>query len=114
MNTRRQALDALCDITDRGAYANLRVKQLTSSLPEREAKLAAALVYHTLDHLLTIDYYLSHFVKGAQKPVIRGILRLGVTAPNRRKAIQMACLAEHAPLSAVLACIKKAQIRRTK
>ncbi len=43
-----------------------------------------------------------------------GILRLGVTAPNRRKAIQMACLAGHAPLSAVLACIKKAQIRRTK
>jgi 16S rRNA (cytosine967-C5)-methyltransferase len=78
LNTRRQALDALCDITDRGAYANLRVKQLTSSLPEREAKLAAALVYHTLDHLLTIDYYLAHFVKGAQKPVIRGILRLGV------------------------------------
>ena len=78
MNTRKQALDALCDITDRGAYANLRVKQLTASLPEREAKMAAALVYHTLDHLLTIDYYLSHFVKGTQKPVIRGILRLGV------------------------------------
>lgn len=78
MNARRQALDALCDITDRGAYANLRVKQLTSSLPEREAKLAAALVYHTLDHLLTIDYYLSYYVKGTQKPVIRGILRLGV------------------------------------
>jgi 16S rRNA (cytosine967-C5)-methyltransferase len=78
LNARRQALDALCDITDRGAYANLRVKQLTASLPEREAKMAAALVYHTLDHLLTIDYYLSHFVKGAQKPVIRGILRLGV------------------------------------
>lgn len=78
MNARRQALDALCDITDRGAYANLRVKQLHGMLPEREARLAAALVYHTLDHLLTIDYYLSHFVQGAQKPVIRGILRLGV------------------------------------
>lgn len=78
MNTRRQALDALCDITDRGAYANLRVKQLHAVLPEREAKLAAALVYHTLDHLLTIDFYLSHFVKGAQKPAIRGILRMGV------------------------------------
>ncbi|MEA4869713.1 MAG: 16S rRNA (cytosine(967)-C(5))-methyltransferase RsmB [Christensenella sp.] len=78
MNARRQALDALCDITDRSAYANLRVKQLTASLPEREAKMAAALVYHTLDHLLTIDYYLSHFVKGTQKPIIRGILRLGV------------------------------------
>lgn len=40
--------------------------------------MAAALVYHTLDHLLTIDYYLAHFVKGSQKPMIRGILRLGV------------------------------------
>ena len=78
MNTRRQALDALCDITDRGAYANLRVKQLHGNLPEREAKLAAALVYHTLDHLLTIDYYLAHFVQGTQKPVIRGVLRLGI------------------------------------
>jgi 16S rRNA (cytosine967-C5)-methyltransferase len=78
LNTRRQALNALCDITDRGAYANLRVKQLTASLPEREANLAAALVYHTLDHLLTIDYYLAYFVKGTQKPAIRGILRLGV------------------------------------
>ena len=78
MNARRQALEALCDVTDRGTYANLRVKQLHELLPEREAKMAAALVYHTLDHLLTIDYYLSHFVQGSQKPVIRGILRLGV------------------------------------
>jgi 16S rRNA (cytosine967-C5)-methyltransferase len=78
LNARRQALEALCDVTDRGAYANLRVKQLHELLPEREAKMAAALVYHTLDHLLTIDYYLSSFVQGSQKPVIRGILRLGV------------------------------------
>ncbi len=78
MNARRQALLALCDITDHCAYAHLRVKQLTASLPEREANQAAALVYHTLDHLLTIDYYLSRFVKGAQKSLVRGILRLGV------------------------------------
>jgi len=78
LNSRKCALEALCDITDRGAYANLRVKQLHGILPEREAKMAAALVYHTLDHLLTIDYYLSHFVQGSQKPAIRGILRLGV------------------------------------
>ncbi|HWQ06683.1 MAG TPA: 16S rRNA (cytosine(967)-C(5))-methyltransferase RsmB [Feifaniaceae bacterium] len=78
MNPRKYSLDALCDVTDRGAYANLRVKQLSRDLPQREAKHAAALVYTTLDHLLTIDYYLSHFVEGTQKPVIRGILRLGV------------------------------------
>jgi 16S rRNA (cytosine967-C5)-methyltransferase len=78
LNFRKQSLDALCDVTDRGAYANLRVKQLSRNLPQREAKQAAALVYTTLDHLLTIDYYLSHFVQGSQKPVVRGILRLGV------------------------------------
>ena len=43
-----------------------------------------------------------------------GILRLGVTAPNRSKAIQTACAAEHAPLGAVLSCIKKTRTRRTK
>lgn len=78
MNPRKLALDALCDVTDRGAYANLRVKQLSRDLPEREAKHAAALVYTTLDHLLTIDYYLSHFTKGSVKPLVRGVLRLGV------------------------------------
>ena len=66
------------DVADRGAYANLRVKQLFHDLPEREAKYAAALVYMTLDHLLTIDYYLSYYVQGRQKPVVRGILRMGV------------------------------------
>ena len=43
-----------------------------------------------------------------------GVFRLGVTAPNRRKAISQACAAEHAPKGAVLSCIKKSQIRRTK
>jgi 16S rRNA (cytosine967-C5)-methyltransferase len=78
LNARRYALDALCDVTDHGAYANLRVKQLFHDLPEREANYAAALVYTVLDHLLTVDYYLSYYVKGRQKPIIRGILRMGV------------------------------------
>ena len=43
-----------------------------------------------------------------------GVFRLGVTAPNRSKAIQTACAAEHAPLGAVLSCVKKTQTRRTK
>ncbi len=78
MNARRHVLNALCDVTDRGAYANLRIKQLFHDLPERDAKYAAALVYTVLDHLLTIDYYLSYYVKGRQKPIVRGILRMGV------------------------------------
>jgi len=43
-----------------------------------------------------------------------GVCRLGVTAPNRRKAADMACAAEHAPKGAVLTCVKKAQTRRSK
>lgn len=78
MSARRKAYDALCDVTERGAYANLRVKQLFRDLPEREAKYAAALVYTSLDHLLTIDYYLSFYVKGGVKPAVRGVLRMGV------------------------------------
>jgi|GEM_PF-6048056 len=38
-----------------------------------------------------------------------GVFRLGVTAPNRRKAISQACDAKHAPKGAVLSCIKKSQ-----
>ena len=41
-----------------------------------------------------------------------GVFRLGVTAPNRRKAIEMACAAERAPKSAVLACVKKNQTKK--
>lgn len=54
------------------------MKQLSRDLPEREANHAAALVYTTLDHLLTIDFYLAHYTKGSLKPAVRGVLRLGV------------------------------------
>ncbi|MEG1523623.1 MAG: 16S rRNA (cytosine(967)-C(5))-methyltransferase RsmB [Clostridia bacterium] len=78
MSDRKSALYALIDITDHGAYANLRMKQFDSRDDVREAKWIAALVYTTLDHLLTIDYYLAHYAQHAVKPIIRGILRLGV------------------------------------
>lgn len=77
MNLRRLALRALMDITDGGAYANLRLKQAARGLSARDAKWLYAAVYGTLDHLLYIDYVLAQLAKGRQKPVIRGILRLG-------------------------------------
>jgi len=77
MSLRRRALEALLDITDRGAYANLRLKEAQQGLSEQDAKWVAAAVYGTLDHLLYIDYMLAHFTKGTQKPVVRGILRMG-------------------------------------
>lgn len=75
---RRVALEALVDITDRGAYANLRLKEALAGLPQRDARWVSAMVYTTLDHLLYIDHVLAHFAKGRMQPVIRGILRMGV------------------------------------
>ncbi len=77
MSVRRIALEALVDITDKGAYANLRLKKAQSGLTEQDARWVAAAVYETLDHLLYIDHVLAQYVKGTQKPVIRGILRMG-------------------------------------
>ena len=78
MSVRRVALEAFLDITDRGAYANLRLKEAESGLSRQDAKWVSAAVYETLDHLLYIDYVLARYAKGRQKPAIRGILRMGV------------------------------------
>ena len=78
MSVRRTALTALVDITDNGAYANLRLKEALNGLEERDAAWVNAAVYTALDNLIYIDYVLGAFVKGRQNPGIRGILRLGV------------------------------------
>ncbi|MDL2235474.1 16S rRNA (cytosine(967)-C(5))-methyltransferase RsmB [Christensenellaceae bacterium OttesenSCG-928-L17] len=78
MSTRRLALHALMDITERGAYANLRLKEAQAGLNERDAKWLSALVYETLDHLYYIDYVIETYARGSLRPVVRAILRLGV------------------------------------
>ena len=78
MSVRRAALEALTDITENGAYANLRLKSALFGREERDASFISALVYTTLDHLLYIDHILGHFAKGRVNANIRGVLRLGV------------------------------------
>ena len=78
MSIRRTALETLTEITDKGAYANLTLKNALRGLEERDAKWASAAVYTTLDHLLYIDHVIAAYAKGNIKPQIRGILRLGV------------------------------------
>lgn len=69
MNVRREALSALTDIIENGAYANLRLKSC-----ERNAAVHA-LVLTTLEHLYYIDFLLAQYTK-RQKRVVRNILRL--------------------------------------
>lgn len=71
MTERAFALNALIDILENGAYTNLRLKQGG----EAETPFVHALISETLDHLLYIDYILSHYVK-RQKRVVRNILRM--------------------------------------
>ena len=71
MSNRRIALQALLDVTQSDAYANLTLKQAAAGLSSRDAGWVTAAVYETLDHLLYIDYLLAHFIQGRQKPVIQ-------------------------------------------
>lgn len=77
-NARKAALQALMQVTEEDAYANLALKECLAGLDPKAAKWASAAVYTTLDHLITIDHILAFYAKGRQKPVIRNILRLGV------------------------------------
>lgn len=77
MSARRIALNVLTAVCDEGAYANLALKHAASGLDARDAKWVSALVYTTLDHILTIDYYLAHYVQST-RPDVRNVLRLGV------------------------------------
>ncbi len=78
MSVRRTALEALMNITDRGAYANLTLKEALRGMDERNAKWVSAAVYTTLDHLAYIDCVMAEYARGSVKPQIRGILRLGI------------------------------------
>lgn len=77
MSTRRRALEALRDITEGGAWANLRLKQAQAGLDARDAAWVAAAVYTTLDHLAYIDLAIETYAEGKLDKAILAVLRLG-------------------------------------
>ena len=76
-NSRRIAFDVLLAI-ERGAYANLALREALQENGGADAAFVTALVYNTLDHLLTLDFYLKCFCKGRIALPVRCILRLGM------------------------------------
>ncbi len=78
MSRRRYALEALEDILEHDAYANLRLKDGLRELSSEDAAWISALVYETLEHLYLSDFYIAHAAKGRLQPKIRNILRMGV------------------------------------
>lgn len=74
---RRAAYDILLEV-DRGAYANLAIKNYLSKHKELKADFVTALVYMVLDHQVTLDYYIDHFAKGRVAKPVRILLRMGM------------------------------------
>ena len=75
---RLKAFLLLDDIIQNKKYANLTLKHAINEFDQRDKGFIVALVYGTLDKLITIDYIISLFAKGKIQPKIKNILRMGV------------------------------------
>ena len=78
-NPRMVALNVLQDIVANQSYSNLRLKQEQSGLNDQDYRFVSALCYTTLDHLLYIDHIIDTYCSQKPKPVVRNILRLGIS-----------------------------------
>ncbi len=76
---RRLALDVLCAVRERGAYANLLLPQLMRErrLPARDRAFATELTYGALRAQGSLDISLDRFIKRTVDPAVRDALRLG-------------------------------------
>src|SRR5690606_16028391 len=80
--SRFQALQILEKTEKSGSYSNLLLNEAIqkNNLTPADARLMTELVYGVLQHKITLDYYLSRFVKKNQKvdPWVNNLLRMSV------------------------------------
>ena len=77
---RRLALEVIRTVTENDAYASLVLDEKLNkcTLPLVDRRLAARLVYDTLEHLLTLDYALNSLMAKPDTDIkLRNVLRLG-------------------------------------
>ena len=77
---RRLALEVIRAVTENDAYASLVLDEKLNkcALPLVDRRLAARLVYDTLEHLLTLDYALNSLMAKPDTDIkLRNVLRLG-------------------------------------
>ncbi|WP_243289920.1 16S rRNA (cytosine(967)-C(5))-methyltransferase RsmB [Bacillus sp. FJAT-47783] len=81
-NVRTVALDGLNAIENNQAYSNLLLNSLIekNKLPQKDIPLLTEIIYGTLQRKLTLDYYLSFFLKGKKKidDWVQNLLRLSL------------------------------------
>ena len=80
MNARKLALEAIDKIIEKGAYSNIIVNEYLSKyeLSIEDKNLFTNLVYGTLQHQLTIEYYLEPYLKKKPKHFIYNLLLMSV------------------------------------
>ncbi len=103
MNTRKIALDLLARYDTGEAYINLAIGRACETLPDADRRYLTALVYGTIERLITLDYYIGALAKRSDlDPTTRDILRLGLYE----------LLYMHTPAhAAVNECVKLARTR---
>lgn len=79
-NVRDAALSILMEINQNQAYSNLLLNRTIKkyAIDPKDRGLLTELTYGTLQHRLTLDYYLEPFVKGKLDPWVRELLRLSI------------------------------------
>ncbi|WP_262172884.1 16S rRNA (cytosine(967)-C(5))-methyltransferase RsmB [Saccharococcus sp. Marseille-Q5394] len=79
-NVRDAALSILMEINQNQAYSNLLLNRTIKKydIDPKDRGLLTELTYGTLQHRLTLDYYLEPFVKGKLDPWVRELLRLSI------------------------------------
>lgn len=79
-NVRDAALSILMEINNNQAYSNLLLHRTIENyqLQDKDRGLLTELTYGTLQHRLTLDYYLEPFVRGKLDPWVRELLRMSV------------------------------------
>ncbi|WP_252503652.1 16S rRNA (cytosine(967)-C(5))-methyltransferase RsmB [Sporosarcina sp. Marseille-Q4943] len=79
-NVRDAALSILMEINQNQAYSNLLLNRTIKKydIDPKDRGLLTELTYGTLQHRLTLDYYLEPFVKGKLDAWVRELLRLSI------------------------------------
>ncbi|WP_339249619.1 16S rRNA (cytosine(967)-C(5))-methyltransferase RsmB [Sporosarcina sp. FSL W8-0480] len=79
-NVRDAALSILMEIHDNQAYSNLLLNRTIKkyAIEAKDRGLLTELTYGTLQHRMTLDYYLEPFVKGKLDAWVRELLRLSI------------------------------------
>lgn len=79
-NVRDAALTILLAVDEKQAYSNLLLHQTIEkyNISAKDRGLLTELTYGTLQHKLTLDFYLEPYVRGKLDPWVRWVLRLAL------------------------------------